>query len=85
MLFDIERELFSLQRSEENSLVSSMGRRPGLSINEEISRLDFLKLVHVLLMWRVVLDVMNAQFIVCKHVFESLAVKKTGLVHGDHG
>ena len=51
----------------------------------EISRLDFLKLLHVLLMWHVVLMAMKVQFIVCKHVFDSLAVKKTDLVLGDHG
>ena len=33
MLFDIEKELFSLQRSEGNSVVASMDRHPGQSIN----------------------------------------------------
>ena len=36
----------------------------------EISRLDFLKLIHVLLTWHVVLKAMKVQFIVCKHVFD---------------
>ena len=34
MLFDIERELFLIKKSEENKVVSSMGRHPGLSIND---------------------------------------------------
>ena len=34
MMFDIERELFSLQKSEENEVVASMGRHPELSIND---------------------------------------------------
>ena len=34
MMFDIERELFSLQKSEENEVVARMGRRPELSIND---------------------------------------------------
>ena len=42
---------------------------------KEISCLDFLKLVHVLLTWHIVLEAMKVQFIVCKHVFDSLAVK----------
>ena len=41
----------------------------------EMSRLDFLKLVHVLLTLHVVLKAKKIQFIVCKHVFDSLAVK----------
>ena len=38
MLFDIERELFLSKKSEEKSVVSSMGRRPGLSKMAELSR-----------------------------------------------
>ena len=34
----------------------------------EMSRLDFLKLVHVLLTWQIVLKAIKVQFIVCKHV-----------------
>ena len=48
-----------------------MGRRPGLSINDRISRWDFLKLVQMLLTLRVILDIMNTRFIVCKQVFDS--------------
>ena len=43
MLFDIERELFLLKKSEENSVVSSMGRRPGLSINDRNIALGLLE------------------------------------------
>ena len=34
----------------------------------EISGLDFLKLVHVLLTWQIVLKAIKVQFNVCKHV-----------------
>ena len=33
-MFDIERELFSLQKAAENEVVASMGRRPELSIKD---------------------------------------------------
>ena len=85
MLFDIERELFLLQLSGENSVLASINRRPGYRQITEMPRLDFLKQVHVLLTCHVVLDVMNDYFIVCKHVFDSLAVKITNLRQGDHG
>ena len=78
MLFDIERELFLLQLSGENSVLASLSRRPGYRQITEIQRLDVLKQVHVLLTCHVVLDVM-------KHVFDSLAIKKTNLRQGDHG
>ena len=51
----------------------------------EISRLDFMKLVHVLMTLHVVLKAMKEKFIVCKHIFDSMAVKKTDLILGDHG
>ena len=59
MLFDIERELFLLQLSRENSVLASLSCRPGYQQITEIQRLDFLKKVHMLLMCQVVLDVMN--------------------------
>ena len=43
MLFDIERELFLFKKSEKNSVVSSMGRRPGLSINDKYIALGLLE------------------------------------------
>ena len=64
---------------------ASISRRPGYRQITEILCLDFLKQVHVLLMCHVVLDVMNELFIVCKQVFDSLAVKMTNLRQGDHG
>ena len=59
ILFDIERELLLLQISGENSVLASLGRRPGNRQITEIPRLDFLKQVHVLLTCHIVLDVMN--------------------------
>ena len=85
MLFDIERELFLLQLSGENSVLASLSRRPGYRQITEIPRLDFLKQVHVLLTCHVVLDVMNDQRVVCKHAFDSLAVNMASLGQGDHG
>ena len=43
MMFDIERELFSLQYSEENEVVASMGRRPEISINDRNIALGLLE------------------------------------------
>ena len=85
MLFDIEKEVFPLQLSGENSVLASLSRRPGYRQITEIQRLDVLKQVHVLLTCHVVLDVMNDLFIVCKHVFDSLEVKMTNLHQGDQG
>ena len=51
----------------------------------EIARLDFLELVHVLLMWHVAMKAVKVQFIVCKYVFDSLAAKKTDHVLKDYG
>ena len=59
--------------------------RSGYQQITEILRFDFLKQLHVLLMCHTVLDVMNKQFIVCKHIFDNLAVKMTSLGQGDHG
>ena len=59
MLFDIEKELFLLQVSGENSVLASLSCRPGYRQITEIQRLDVLKQVHVLLTCRVVLDVIN--------------------------
>ena len=59
MLFDIERELFLLQLSGENSVLASFSCRQGYRQITEIRRLDFLKKVHMLLTCHVVLDVMN--------------------------
>ena len=64
---------------------ASFSRRPGYQQITEIPRFDFLAQVHVLLMCHAVLDVMNKQFIVCKHVFDSLAVKMTSVRQRDHG
>ena len=66
-------------------MLASFGRRPDYRQITEISRLGFLKQVHVLLTCHVVLDVMDEQFMVCKHVFDSLAVKVTNLGQEDHG
>ena len=85
MLFDIERELFLLQLSGENSVLASLRRRPGYRQITEIPDLDYLKQVHMLLTCQVVLDAMNDQLMVCKHTFYSLAVKMTSLGQGDHG
>ena len=59
MLFDIERKLFLLQLSGENSVLASLSRRPGYRQITEIQHLDVLKQVHVLLTYHVVLDVMK--------------------------
>ena len=66
-------------------MLASLSRCPGYRQIKEIPRLDFLKQVHVLLTCHVVLCVINEQFIVCKHVFDSLAVKMTNLGQEDHG
>ena len=66
-------------------MLASFSRRPDYRPITEISRLDNLKQVHVLLTCHVVLDVMDEQFMVCKHVFDSLAVKMTNLGQEDHG
>ena len=49
ILFDIERELFPLQKSGENSVLASLLHRPGYQQITEIQRFDVLKQVHVLL------------------------------------
>ena len=59
MLFDSERELFLLQLSGENSVLTSLSRRPGYRQITEIQGLDVLKQVHVLLTCHVVLGVMK--------------------------
>ena len=64
---------------------ASLSRRPGYQQNTEIPRFDFLKQVLVFLTCHTVLDIMNKQFIVCKHIFDSLAVKMTSLRQGNHG
>ena len=56
MLFDIEREMFILQLSGENSVLASLSCRPGYRQITEIQRLDVLKQVYVLLTCHVVLD-----------------------------
>ena len=84
MLFDIERELFLLQLSGENSVLASLSRRPGYRQITEIPRLDFLKQVHVLLTCHVVLGVMNDQRKVLIHAFDSLAVKMRSLGQENH-
>ena len=66
-------------------MLASLSRRPGYRQITGIPRLGFLKQVLVLLTCHVVLDVMNESFIVCKHFFDSLAVKMTHLHQGDHG
>ena len=65
-------------------MLASISRRPGYQQITEKPRFDVLKQVHVLLTCHAVLDVMNTQFIVCKHVFDSLAVKMTSIRQGDH-
>ena len=49
ILFDIERKLFLLQYSEENSVLASLIRHPGYQQITEITRFDVLKQVYVLL------------------------------------
>ena len=49
ILLDIERELFLLQYSGENSVLASLIRRPGYQQITEIPRFDVLKQVHSLL------------------------------------
>ena len=66
-------------------MLASLSRRPGYQQITEIPRFDFLKQVHVLLTYHAVLDVMDKQIIVCKHVSDKLAVKMTSLRQGDHG
>ena len=85
MLINIERGLFLLQLSVENSVLANLSHPPGYRQITGIPRLDFLKQVHVLLTCRIVLDVMNESFIISKHVFDNLAVKMTHLRQGDHG
>ena len=85
MLFGIERELFLLRLSGENSVSASLSCRTGYQQITEIPLLDFLMQVHVLLTRHVVLGVINEQFIVCKHVFDSLAVNIINLRWRDHG
>ena len=53
-------------------MLASLNRRQQIT---EIPRFDFLKQARVLLKCHAVLDVMNKQFFVCKHVSDSLAVK----------
>ena len=65
-------------------MLASLSRRPGYRDIKELPLLDLLKQVHVLLECHVVLVVMNEQFIVCKHVFDSLAVIMTNLGQEDH-
>ena len=85
MIFDIEKEMFLLQSSAENSVLASLNRRPGYQQITEIPRFDLLKHAHVLLSCHAVLDVMNKQFFACKQVSDSLAVKMTSLHQGDYG
>ena len=66
-------------------MLASLSRSPGYRQITEIQRLDFLRQVHVLLTCHVVLDAMNDKFIVCKHVFDSLAVNMTNLRLENHG
>ena len=66
-------------------MLASLIRRPGYQQVTEILRFDVLKQVHMLLTLHAVLDAVNKQFIVCKHVFNGLAAKMTGLRWGDHG
>ena len=56
-------------------MLPSLSRRPGYQQMTEIPRFDFLKQVHVLLTCHAVFGVTNKQFIVCKHVFDSLSGK----------
>ena len=66
-------------------MLASLCPRPGWQqiIYTEIPCFDFLKQVHVLLTCHAALDVTNKQFIVCKHIFDSLTVKMTSLRQGD--
>ena len=66
-------------------MFASLSRRPGYQQITEIPRFEFLKQVHVLLTCHTVLDVMNKQIIICKHVSNSLAVKMTSLGQEVHG
>ena len=66
-------------------MLASLSRRPGYQQITEMPRFDVLKQVHVLLTCHAVLDVMNKQLIICKHVSDSLAVKMSSLRRGDHG
>ena len=66
-------------------MLASLNRRPGYQQITEIPRFDLLKQANVLLTCHAVLDVMNKQFFVCKHVSDSLAVKMTNLRQGDYG
>ena len=66
-------------------MLASLSRSPGYQQITEIPRFDFLKQVHVLLMCHAVLGVINKQFIICKHVCDSLAVIMTSLRRVDHG
>ena len=66
-------------------MLEILSRRPGYQQIKEMPRFDVLKQVNVLLTCHTVLDVMNKQFIVCKHVSDSLAVKMSSLRWGDHG
>ena len=56
-------------------MLANLSRRPGYEQITEIPRFDFLKQVHVLLACHAVLDVMNKQFIIYKHVCDSLTLK----------
>ena len=56
MLFHIERELFILQKSGENSVLANLSRSPGYRQITEIPCLDFLKQAQVLQTCHVVLD-----------------------------
>ena len=66
-------------------MLASLSRRPGYQQIKEIPRFDVLKQVQVLLTCYAVFDVINKQFIVCKHIFDNQAVKLTNLCQGDHG
>ena len=66
-------------------MLATLSRRPGYQQITEIPHLDFLMQVRVLLTCHAVLDVINNQIIVCKHVSDSLAVKMTILRQGDTG
>ena len=64
--------------------VSELKSLSRLSINYRNTMFYVLKQVHVLLTCHAVLDVINKQFIVCKHLSDSLAVKMTSFRQGDH-
>ena len=85
MLVDIERELFPLQLWGENSVLASFSRRPGYHQITEIPLFDLLEADTRVADVPRSLDVMNDQLIVCKHAFDSLAVKMTSIRQGDHG